>query len=138
MLGERPSAHFQDHRGALSRRVIILLNPVDDSLTRRKIANPLAAYGVRNSAALRRVLTLGFYRNGAMAEDVQFSFSEGLLIQLSPLGGRRDRVKNPRIRDARFRIIRNELVAIGSYSNAGKSWFFRHGCSLPRGLRKHT
>ncbi len=64
--------------------MIVLLNPVDDSLSRRKIANPLAAYGVCNGAALRRVLTLGFYRYRAVAEDVQFPLSEGLLIQLPP------------------------------------------------------
>ena len=127
MLGERPSGHLHYHRGALARRVIILLDSVDDSLARRKIDDPAAADRMRNGAALRRVLAFGFDRDGAVAEDIQLSFRKGLLIKLAPFGGRRDRIENPGIRDACFRVIRNQLISVGGHSNTGIAWFFLHG-----------
>jgi hypothetical protein len=83
VLGQRPSDDLQHRRRALARGVIILLDAVQDSLAGGEIHDPFATHGVRDGAALRRVLPLGFHRQGAAAENIQAAFGIGLLIEFT-------------------------------------------------------
>jgi len=57
--------------------------------------------------ALRRVLTLSLDSDSVVAEDIQFAFREGLLVQFATLGGRSDWVEDSRVGDASFGVIGN-------------------------------
>src|ERR1700688_2668584 len=70
LLRESASPYLQTHRRALARRVVILFHAVYDSLARRKIDDPLAADGVRDGSALRRVLAFSLDSNSVVAEDI--------------------------------------------------------------------
>ena len=70
VLGERAGADLQNHRRAFARRVVILLDAVDDSLSRREIDDPLPADRVRDGSALCGVLALGLDGYGVMPEDI--------------------------------------------------------------------
>ncbi len=126
MLGERAGAYFQHHGGTLARRVVILLNAVDDSLARSEINHALAAYGMRDGSALRCVLALGFDRDGAAAKDVKLAFRKSLLVQLATLGGRSDRVEDSRVGDASFGVIGHQLISIGCDADTGVTGFCPH------------
>ncbi len=133
VLGEGASPDLQNHRRALARRVVILFHAVDDSLARRKIDDSLAADRVRDGSALRRVLAFRFDGDGVMAEDIQFAFRVSLLVKLATFGGRGDRVKDSRVGDASFGVIRNQLVSVGSYADTGVPGFFAHRALHGRG-----
>ena len=133
VLGKGASTYLQNHCRALARRVIILLHAVHDSLARRKIDDALAADRVRDGSALRRMLTLRFDGNGAVAEDIQFAFRVSLLIKLAAFGGRGDRIEDSRVGDPGFRMIGDQLISVGGYANAGVTWLFSHVPLLERG-----
>ena len=62
VLGERASAHFQNHRRELARRVVVLLHGIDNALAGCKVYRTLAGHGHGRGTTLRGVLTLGFHR----------------------------------------------------------------------------
>jgi hypothetical protein len=126
VLGERASRDFQNHRRALSRRVVILLNAVDNSLARRKIYDALAAHRVSDSSALRCVLALGFDSDGIMAKDIHLSFRVSLLVELATFRGRGDRIEDPRVGDASLCMIGNQLISVGCYADSGVPRLFTH------------
>jgi hypothetical protein len=130
VLGEGASANLQHHRRALARGVVILFHAVHDSLAGRKVHHPLAANGMRDGSALCRMLPLSLDSDGVVAEDIQFAFRIGLLVQLSALGGRGDRIEDSRVGDASFSMIRNELISVGSYPDTRVTGFFAHGPSM--------
>ena len=117
VLGERARAHLQDHRRALARRVVILLDAVHDALARGVVDDALAADRVGDGTALGRVLALGLDGDRVAAEDVQFSFGERLLIEFAAFGRRRDRVKHAGVGDPSFGVIGNQLVSVGGDAN---------------------
>ncbi len=121
LLGQRARAHLQHHRRAFAGSVIILLDAVDHALTGGEVHHPLAADRMSNRAALGRVFALGFNGDGVVPEDVQVAFGIGLLKELAALRGRRDRIKNAGVGDARLGVIRDKLVSIGGNPNAGKA-----------------
>ena len=84
-----------------------------------------------DGSALRCVLALRLDRDGVVAEDIQFAFRVGLLVQLATFGGRGDRVEDSRVGDASFRVIGNELISVGCYANTGVTGFLTHGPSTP-------
>ncbi len=126
VLGERASRHFQDHRRALAGSVVILLDTVDDPLARGVVDDPFATDGVCDGAALRRVFAFGFDGYGIAAKGIELPLGKGLLVQLTAFRGRRDRVEDSGIRDAGFRVVGNELIAVGGDSNAWEPGFLCH------------
>ena len=58
-----------------------------------------------------------------------FPSAVGLLVQLPPLGGRGDRVKDSCVGDASLSMIRNQLIAVGSYADSGVTGLLTHGPS---------
>src|SRR5206468_5677120 len=96
---------FQHHRRALAGGVIVLLDAVYDALAGRIVDDALAADGVGDRTALRRVLAFGLDRDGIAAEDVEFPLRKRLLVELSAFGGWRDRVKHAAVCDPGFRVV---------------------------------
>ena len=121
VLGERASAHFEDHGGGFAGSVIVLLNAVDDALAGGEVDHPLAANRVGDGAALGRVLALSLDGNGVLPEDVQVAFSIGLLEELAALRGRRNRIEDAGVGDPRLGVVRDKLVSIRSNPNSGKT-----------------
>ena len=112
VLGERAGRDLEDHRRELAGRVVVLLGAVDDSLPRGEVHGPLPADRERDGSALRRVLALRLAGELAPAEDVQVSLGERELVVLAHLRRRRDRVEDTAVRDARFRVVGDELVPV--------------------------
>jgi hypothetical protein len=83
--------------------------------------------------ALRRVLALSLDSDSVVAEDIQFSFRESLLVQLATLGRRGDRVEDSRVSDTSFGVIRNQLISVGCNADTGITGLFAHGGLLVRG-----
>ncbi len=127
VLGERARGHFQHHRRALARRVVILLDAVDDALARCVVDDALAAHRVRDRAALRGVLAFGLDGDRVAAEDVQLAFGEGLLVELAAFGRGRDRVEDAGVGNPGFSVVGNELVAVGGDTNPRIPGSARHG-----------
>ena len=73
------------------------------------------------------MLAFGLNRNGVVTEDVEVAFRVCLLEKLTTLGRGRNRVEHTGIGDAGFRVIGNELVAVGGDPNAREAWFQSHG-----------
>jgi hypothetical protein len=69
---------------------------------------------VRDGAALRGMLAFRFNGNRVLAENVQLAFGEGLLIKLAALGRGGDWIEHAGIAMRVFRVIRDELIAVGS------------------------
>ena len=120
VFGQRPCHHFQHHRGALAGSVIVLFNAVDDTLPRGKVHDAFPAYRVRNGTALSRVFSFGLHRQATAPKDIQASFRKGLLVEFSTFGRRRDRVEDAGVGDARFRVVRDELISVGGDPDARK------------------
>ena len=139
VLGERSRGHFEHHRRALARRVVILLHAVNDALARGVIDDALSAHRMRDGAALCGVLAFGFDGDRVAAEDVELAFGKCLLVELSAFGRRCDGVEDAGIGDARFRMVGNELVAVGGDANPRIPGSARHDASLrpwaPRAMR---
>ena len=114
VLRQRPRADLEHHRRALAGRVVVLLHAVHDALAGRIVDDPLAADRVRDGAALGGMLPFRLDRNRVLAEDIQLAFGKSLLIQFAAFCGRRDGVKDAGVCDARFGVVRNELVPVGS------------------------
>ena len=74
---------------------------------------------MRDRPALGRVLAFGLDGNGVAAEDVKLAFREGLLVQLAAFRGRRNRVEDSRVGDARFGVVRDQLVSVDGDANTG-------------------
>jgi hypothetical protein len=127
VLGQRPRADLEHHRRALARRVVVLLDAIDDALARREVDDAPAADRVGDGAALRRVLPLGLDRQGIAPEDVQPALGERLLVELSTLRRRRDRIEHTGIRDTGLRVVGNELVSIGRDADSGIPRPVAHG-----------
>jgi hypothetical protein len=106
--------------------VIVLLNTVDHALAGGKVDHSLAADRVSNRAALRRVLALGFNRNGIVPEDVQMAFGIGLLEELAALRGWRNRIEDAGVADARLGVVRDQLISICGNPYAGIASCNRH------------
>jgi hypothetical protein len=118
VFGQRSRRDLEHHRRALARRVVILLDAVDDALAGGVVDDPFAAHGVRDGSALGGVLAFGLDRNRAAAEHVQIAFSERLLVQLASLCRGSDRVEDAGVCYPRFGVVGNELVAVGGNPNA--------------------
>jgi hypothetical protein len=69
-------------------------------------------------------------RDLGLAENVQFSMGEGLLVDLSTFGGRGDRVEDPSVRHPGFDVLRDELIAV---AGNGYSGVFGTATVLPPG-----
>jgi len=132
VLGERPRRHLQHHRRALARRVIVLLDAVHHALARRVVDDAPAADRVRDCAALRGVLALGFDGDRAAPEDVQLALGVRLLKELAAFRGRRDGIEDAAVGDPRFRVVGDELVAVGRDPNARIPRSVVHATTLPR------
>src|SRR5882762_4186480 len=81
---------------------------------------------MRNGAALRRVLPLGFDRDRVAAENVELTFRKRLLVQLASFSGGRDGIKHASVGDTRFRVVGDQLVAVGGDPNSGIPRLARH------------
>jgi len=112
VLGQRPGDDFQNHRRAFARGVVVLFHSVEDSLTGRKVDNPLSAHRVRNSSALSRVFSFRFHGQRVAAENIQVALGEGLLVKFSTFGGGRDRIEHACIGNSRFGVVGHELVSV--------------------------
>src|SRR5207247_4313798 len=134
VLGQRARRHLQHHRRALAGRVVILLDAVHHALAGRVVDDAFAADGVRDGAALRGVFAFRLDGDGIVAKDVEFAFSESLLVQLAALGRRRDRIENARVSDARFGMVGDELIAVRGYADTRVARPGRHGLPPPRHL----
>ena len=137
VLGERARGNLQHHRRALAGRVVILLDAVDDALARRVVDDAFAAHGVRDRAALGRVLAFGLDGNRVVAEDVEFALGERLLVQLAAFGRRRDGIEDTGVGNARFGVVGNQLVAVGgdADSRITRSLFHRTPLRARSGAR---
>ena len=62
-----------------------------------------------------------------LAEHVQLAFGERLLVELAAFGRWRDRIENAGVGDARFGVVRDELVAVGRDADARETRFLFHG-----------
>jgi hypothetical protein len=87
--------------------VIVLLDAVDHALPGRVIHNALAADGVRNRAALSGVLAFRLDGNGVVAEHVELSLGERLLVKLTALGGGRYWIEHATICNSSFCVVGN-------------------------------
>ena len=112
MLGQCAGAHFEHHCRTFPRRVIVLLNAVNNALPRGKVHHALTANRVRNRPALRRVLTLCLNSNRVMPKHVQIAFGIGLLEKFATLGRWRDRVENTGIRNPCLSVVSDQLIAV--------------------------
>src|SRR5882672_10080943 len=81
---------------------------------------------MRNGAALRGVLALGFDRDRVAAENVELALSKRLLVQLASLSGGCNGIKHTSVGDTRFGVVRNQLVAVGRHANSGIPRLTRH------------
>src|SRR5262249_55235859 len=116
---------------ALAGRVVILFDAVHDALSRGEVDDAIATDRIRDGAALGRVLAFGLDRDRIPAEYVEMAFGECLLIQFAAFGGRRDGIEDAGVRDARFGMVRDELVAVGGHPNPGKARLKHEGPPRP-------
>ena len=119
VLGQGARRNLQHHRGALARRVVVLLDAVDDALARRVVDDALPADRVGDGAALGGVFAFRLDRNRVAPEDVQSAFGERLLEELSAFRRRGDRIEDAGLGDAGFRVVGDELVAVGRDADPG-------------------
>src|SRR6185503_9478254 len=124
--GECAGADFEDHGGALAGSMVVLLDAINYALTGGEVDDALAADGVGDGATLSGVLSLRFDGDGIFAEDVEIALSIGLLEELAAFGGRRNWIENAGIGDARFGVVRNELVSVGCDPDSWITSGFRH------------
>ena len=117
MLRERARAHFQNHRRELTRRVVILLHGIDNTLARREVYRALAGHRHRGGSTLRGVLALGFHGQLLVAPHIQCTLCKGLLINLATLSRRSDGIIHAPLRDAGFHPLRHQLVSVTRYRN---------------------
>ncbi len=127
VFGEGAGRHFQHHRRALARRVVVLLNAVHNALPRRVVDDTLAAHGVRNRTALGGVLAFGFDGNGVAAKDVELALGKRLLVELAAFCRGGYGVEDASIGDPGFSMVRNQLIAIGGDANPRIPGSARHG-----------
>ena len=109
---ERSCRHLDDHGRELARRVVVLLDAVDDALTGGEVDDPVTCDRQGDGAALCGMFAFGFDGDPRVPEDVQLALGERLLVQLAHFRRRRDRVEHPSLGDPRLRVIRHELVAV--------------------------
>ena len=126
MLRQRARAHFEHHRRAFARRVIVLLHAVHHALPRSEIHHPLATHRVCNRAALRRMLAFGLDGNRVAAEYIQVPLCICLLKELAALRRRRNGIKDTGIGNARLSVVADELIAVRSDPDSGITSRFRH------------
>ena len=112
VLGERACGHLQNHRRALARRVVILLDAVDDPLARGVIHHALPADGVRDCAALSGVLSFRLDGDRVTAKDVELALGKRLLVKLTAFSRGCDWIEHTRVGNTRFRMVRNQLVPV--------------------------
>ena len=112
VFGQRAGADLEDHRREFSRRVVVLLHRVNDALAGGEIDGAAARDGVGGGATLRGVFAFGFDGDFLLAPDVEFTLSEGPLVNLAAFGRRRDRIKHAAFGDSRLDVLRDELVAV--------------------------
>ena len=113
VLGESPRRHLEHHRRELARRVVVLLEAVDQSLARGEVHHPLARQGEGDRAPLGRVLALGLHGDLGVTEDGQVALGVGELEVLPHLGRGGDWVEHPAVGQAPLRVVGNDLVAVG-------------------------
>jgi hypothetical protein len=70
VFGQRPRADLQHHRAQLAGRVIILLQGINDSLSRGEIYRAPTRDRISGCSALRRMFALGFDGDFLLAENV--------------------------------------------------------------------
>ena len=133
VLGQRACRDFQHHRRALARRVVILLDAVNNALARGVIDDALAADRIRDRPALCGVLAFRLDRDGVAPEDVELPFSIGLLVELAAFRRRRDRIKHAAVGDSSFSVVGDELVPVRRHAGPGVAWSDRHDKSPRRG-----
>jgi hypothetical protein len=121
VLGQRARAHLNHHGRPLARRVIVLLNAVDNALPGGKVHHALAAHRVGNRAALGRMLAFGLNRDRVVAKHIQVAFRIGLLEQLAALGRRRNRIEHAGVGDPRLGVVRDQLISVRGNSNSWKA-----------------
>ena len=119
MFGKRAGGKFQNHRREFGRGVIVLLEGVDDPLPGSEINDTLSCDRKGNRSSLGRVLTFCFNRNFGVAKDIELSLGKGLLEHFTHFGRGSNRVEDARIGQARFRVIGNQLIAVGRDPDAG-------------------
>ncbi|MBV6516708.1 MAG: hypothetical protein HPKKFMNG_02396 [Planctomycetes bacterium] len=140
VAGKRAGSDLDDHGRELARRVIVLLQAVNQALTRGEVDHAPSGHGGGDGSALGGVLALGLDGDLLAAKHVQLSFGPGKLVILAHLGAGRDGVEHAGIGDARLGVVGNQLVAVGGEANAGEARFGFHGltpyaCPAP-GLRR--
>ena len=92
--------------------MVVLFHAVQDSLAGREINDTFSAYRVRDSSTLSRVFSFCFDGQRVTAEYIQAAFSEGLLVEFSPFGRRRNRVEHASIGNSCFGVVGDELVSV--------------------------
>ena len=131
VLGQRARGDLEHHRRALAGRVVVLLHAINDALARGVVDDPLAANGVGDRSALRRMFAFGLHGDGVAAEDVQLSFCVRLLVKLAALSRRCDWVEDTAICDTGFSMVGHQLIAVGGYADPGIARSRSHESSPP-------
>src|SRR5438552_18425625 len=67
---------------------------------------------MRDRAALGGMFPLRLDGDRVLTKDVELAFREGLLIQLTALGGRRNRIEHTGFSNACFGVVGDELIAV--------------------------
>ena len=70
-------------------------------------------------APLRRVFTLGLDGDLLLAPNVQLALRVRALVNLASLRRRRNGIKNPAFRNARFDVLGHEMIAVAGDAHSG-------------------
>ena len=119
MLGEGAGTHLQHHGGELAGGMVVLLHRVHDALAAGEVHRAPPGDGEGRGSPLRGMLAFGFGGDLLLPPDVQFTGGERCLIDLPALGGRGDGVEDAAFGDARFHVLRDQLVAAAGDVEAG-------------------
>ena len=130
VFGQGPRADFENHRREFAGCMVILLHGIGQALSGGEIHRASASHRKRRGSALGRMFPFALDRDLGLAENVQFSMGEGLLVDLSTFGGRGDRVEDPSVRHPGFDVLRDELIAV---AGNGYSGVFGTATVLPPG-----
>src|SRR5262245_15556555 len=76
--------------------------------------------------ALGRMLAFGLDGEQVVTEHIEFAFGKSLMVQLTAFGRRCDGIEHPYFSNARFSVVRNQLVPVGDHPYARKWSFSLH------------
>ena len=104
MFGQSSRCYGNHHGTQFSGGMVILLNPIDNSLAGSEIHHPFAGNRHGDCSPLSGVLPFGLDCHQGIPKGVQVSLGVQVLKHFALFGGRGDRVKNSCVGNQRFSI----------------------------------